>query len=276
MRRRVAVNEALKARYHHGLWNRYFLSNLNTRLALPWTHLFIALRLRPNAISTLSFLVSLAGMALIAFLPSPAWMPMLGGGLLMLGLIWDHSDGQVARLTGKGTPGGGLYDTILDRWIEFGWVAALGVGLYEGAGRTAYTYPTWLVLLVVAWAAHSTLYVRWANIQKDIYLLRRELREGTRRHSAPGVLKVKPEVPRERSAIPDVRMLYVPFAFNRDVTLWMLFLLPLLPAWILGLAVFAFLHSLRGVEKNWYTFRDLKRREAPAMVAGLLDPDYHK
>lgn len=272
----MAANKALKARYHHGVWNRYFFSNLNTRLALPWTHLFVALRLRPNHISTLSFLLSVAGMLLIAFRPEPAWMPMLGGGLLMLGLLWDHSDGQVARLTGKGSPGGGLYDTILDRWIEFGWVAALGVGLHEGAGRTLYAYPDWLVLLVVAWAAHSTLYVRWANIQKDIYLLRRELKEGARKHPQPGVIIVRPEVPREPGAIPNVRMLYVPFAFNRDVTMWLLFLLPLSPDWVLGLALFAFLHSLRGVEKNWYTFRDLTRKDTPAMVAGLLDPDYHK
>lgn len=269
-------HKALKARYHHGLWNRYFFSNLNTRLALPWTSLFVALRLRPNHISTLSFLVSLAGMALIAFWPDPAWMPMLGGALLMVGLLWDHSDGQVARLTGKGSPGGGLYDTILDRWIEFGWVAALGVGLYRGAGRTALEYPPWLVLLVVAWAVHSTLYVRWANIQKDIYLLRRELREGDQRHPEKGVLRVRPEVPRAPGAIPDVRMLYVPFAFNRDVTMWLLFALPLSPDWLVGLAVFAGLHSLRGVEKNWYTFRDLTRKDTPAAVAGLLDPDYHK
>ena len=58
--------------------------------------------------------------------------------------------------------------------------------------------------------------------------------------------------------------------------MWLLFLLPLCPDWVLALAVFAFLHSLRGVEKNWYTFRDLTRKDTPAAVAGLLDPDYHK
>ena len=72
-----------------------------------------------------------------------------------------------------------------------------------------------------------------------------------------------------------MRTFYIPFAFNRDVTLWILFVITLIPYWILGLLVFAALHTLVGLEKNWYTFQDLRRSDTN-VVRGILDPDYHR
>ena len=263
----------LKQRYTYGFWNRYFFSNLTTWLALPWTRLFVAAGLRPNHVTWLSFAASLAGAALLALVADWWTGAVLGAALLMLGIVWDHSDGQVARATGTGSPFGALLDTVLDRWVELAWVAALGFGALQGTGRLAYDWPSWAVLLVTAMAVHGTLYVRWSNIQKDLYLLRQELK-ASQDPERPGHLVVKTRTLHHGEMSP-VTTFYLPFSFNRDVTFWMLAAITLSPDWVIGLAIFGALHNLRGLEKNWYTRGDLKRGDS-RMVAALLDPDYHK
>lgn len=265
--------DPLKARYRHGFWNRYFFSNLNTWLALPWTRLFVAAGLSPNQVTFLSAFVSLGGSILIAFEPDFWRGAALGTLLLMIGIWWDHSDGQVARITGKGSPAGALLDTVLDRWMEFAWVAALGIGVLRGHGPTLIDWPPWMVLAAAALAVHGTLYVRWSNIQKDLYLLRQEIQQ-SQMEDRPGHFVVEPRT-KHHGRLSPVTTFYLPFSFNRDVTYWMLVAVTLCPAWVVGLAVFGALHGLRGLEKNWYTRGDMKRGDS-AMVAALLDPDYHK
>ena len=265
------MQDALKGRYH-GLWNRYFFSNLNSRLALPWTALFIALKFPPNAITLLSFAVSLAGMYLIAFDPFHLSV-VTGAVLLMVGLLWDHCDGQVARKTGTTSATGALLDTVLDRWVETGWIIAIGAGAMLGNPRPLIlSLPIWLALATAAWAVHAQLYVRWANVQRDLYIIRKELM--TAHQSAAGnemLLMVRPP----RNGHLPVTTFYLPIAFNRDLSLWMLFVITIIPAWNLGLLIFAALHTLLGLEKNWYTYRDLKRG-GHDIVSSMLDPDYHK
>ncbi len=272
----VGGHPGWKARYHYGLWNRYFFSNLDTRLALPWTQLFLLLRLKPNAISALSFLVSIAGMGFIGF-GAAAWAPAVGGLLLMIGLLWDHCDGQVARIRGNGTLGGGLFDTILDRWIEFGWVAAFGIRMLRfDDGFSWIQTPVWVLFLVVAWAAQSTIYVRWSNVQNDLYLVQKELRlVGTMDHEAR-TIQLKSKMADNIGRLPDTKFLYLPFAFNRDVSLWMLFVASLVPDYMTGVAVFAAVHTLNGLEKNWYTLQNLRRKEPPTTLSSMMNPDYHK
>lgn len=268
----AASDQAVKQRYRAGLWNRYFLSTLNTRLAVPWTRLFIAMRLTPNQVSVLSLLVSIAGMAVLALGPPPLWRAGVGGVLLMVGIWWDHSDGQVARITGQSTTGGGLLDTVIDRWVESGWLLALGLGvLYSGAPQ-ANAYSAWFVMGAVVAAVFANLYLRWSNIQKDLYILRDQLVAAAR--ATPGD-NVELHAPPQRSVRKEVRMFWIPFSFNRDVSFWLLFAITWTPYWIEGLLVFTALHAARGLEMNWYTYQGLRKGDRAA-VARFVDPDYHK
>lgn len=265
-------NEAVKQRYRYGMWNRYFLSILNTRLAYPWTRLFVFLRLTPNQVSLLSLFISVGGMAVIALGPQPMWRTGLGAVLLLVGIWWDHSDGQVARLTKKGSSGGALLDTIIDRWVESGWLLALGIGLLYASVPQANAYPAWLVLLVVSGAIFANFYVRWSNLQKDLYILREEMKAAAKR-SPPDELRVT--LPPRVEGPGDVRMFWIPFSFNRDVTFWLLFAITWTPYWIEGLLVFTALHGARAMEVNWYTFQGLRHGDDEA-VARFVHPDYHK
>src|SRR5688572_5621008 len=135
----------LKGRFSHGVFNYTFLGNVTTRMAIPWTRLFLKLGLTPNAVSCLSFLAAMAGAPFVAL--ATTWSALVGGGLFILSLVWDHSDGQVARATKTGTLQGGLFDTILDRWIEFLWVGALALGCITN-DRTLFDIPTWGFLAI--------------------------------------------------------------------------------------------------------------------------------
>jgi hypothetical protein len=261
----------LKARLEGGVWNHYFFSNLSTRLALPWTRVFLALGFSPRTVSLLSFGLAWVGALLIAFGGGLFW-PAFGGVLFIVSLLWDHSDGQVARATRTGTLQGGLLDTILDRWIEMLWIAGLAVGMALSPGRALLVSEPWVFPLLGAWAVHAQLYVRWSNIQRDLYLLQKELK-AARREQAGDTITIDARPITDRT--PDLSRTFLPFAFNRDTTFWMLLAVTLTPWWDLGLAAFAALHTVLGLRQNSKTFRELRKADTRA-VRALLDPDYHK
>jgi CDP-diacylglycerol--glycerol-3-phosphate 3-phosphatidyltransferase/archaetidylinositol phosphate synthase len=86
-----------------------------------------ALGLRPNAITTLSLLVScLAAAAYSLRLPTIGALGLLGSGLV------DMLDGAVARAIGSATRFGAVYDHVLDRYAEFAVLLGIGVGGFVG------------------------------------------------------------------------------------------------------------------------------------------------
>lgn len=87
------------------------------------------LGLTPNAVTGVSALFTFSGIALLVALP-PSW----GQGaaiavLLVLGYAWDSADGQVARLTGLGSPAGEWLDHVVDAIKVVTLPLALAVGL---------------------------------------------------------------------------------------------------------------------------------------------------
>jgi phosphatidylglycerophosphate synthase len=87
---------------------------VNRRLARPLAAAAVAAGLVANAVSVLSALVSATGLALLMACP-PSWGLGLGvAGLLALGFALDSADGQVARVTGTGSPAGEWLDHVID------------------------------------------------------------------------------------------------------------------------------------------------------------------
>ena len=70
--------------------------------------------LGPNAVSLISSAFSLTGIALVAFATPSVLLGVLVGVLLVVGYALDSADGQVARLTGKGSVTGEWLDHMLD------------------------------------------------------------------------------------------------------------------------------------------------------------------
>ncbi len=82
----------------------------------------------PTAMSIINFLAGLSAGAFFAL----GW-PLLGGLMAQASSVLDGCDGEIARLTGRTSRGGGIIDAILDRVADTSVVAGASVyALYHG------------------------------------------------------------------------------------------------------------------------------------------------
>lgn len=84
----------------------------------PLGRLFAVLAYRvglsPNQVTAISAVFTFAGILLLATMP-PTWPVAIGvAALLVLGYALDSADGQVARLSGTGSPAGEWLDHVID------------------------------------------------------------------------------------------------------------------------------------------------------------------
>lgn len=81
------------------------------RILAAWAY---TLGLTPNAATGISAIHTFLGIALLMLLPAAPWVGVLVALLLVLGYAWDSADGQVARLSGQGSPAGEWLDHFVD------------------------------------------------------------------------------------------------------------------------------------------------------------------
>jgi phosphatidylglycerophosphate synthase len=101
-------------------------ARLARKLVTPLVHT----RVTPNHLTTLRLLVGLAAVA--AFLPGSYGWSNAAALLFALSNFIDHTDGELARLSGKGSRFGHLYDLGCDAFIHIVLFAAIGFGLRGG------------------------------------------------------------------------------------------------------------------------------------------------
>jgi choline kinase/phosphatidylglycerophosphate synthase len=124
--------------------SRFLNRPLSTRLSMA----LAPLRLSPDLISLLAFLLAIAGAAMLA-----AGRGLAGAILVHLASIVDGVDGEVARLQVRASAAGALLDGVLDRLADGAVVAGLSVwALADGA-----VGPTAVVVLAVVATAGSML-----------------------------------------------------------------------------------------------------------------------
>lgn len=93
----------------------------------------------PNQITTLRLAGGIAAAAAFA-LGDDVWRHW-GAGLFLLSMVLDRADGELARLSGKTSPGGHKYDLISDSVCNA--LAFLGLGI----GLTASPFGGWAPLM---------------------------------------------------------------------------------------------------------------------------------
>jgi phosphatidylglycerophosphate synthase len=113
----------------------------------------------PNHVTGLRLLTGIGAAALLA-LDDEAWM-RVGAAVFLLSMVLDRADGDLARVTGRTTPGGHTFDLVSDatcnaaifvglglglRASDLGWMA-IPMGLLAGASVTTIL---WLVMAVEA------------------------------------------------------------------------------------------------------------------------------
>lgn len=104
------LTSAQKPKAGTPLYSRYVNRPLGRRIAAAGA----AAGLSPNTISMISFTCSLCAIVLIAVLPVGVAAGIAISALLVLGYALDSADGQVARLTKRGSVFGEWLDHVLD------------------------------------------------------------------------------------------------------------------------------------------------------------------
>lgn len=110
--------------------------------------------LSPNQVTGVSALHTFVGIGLLILLPPSWWVGLLVMLLLVFGYAWDSADGQVARLTGQGSPAGEWLDHVVDA-IK---VVTLPIALLVGLFRFEAVDTGWLVVPLVNAITSSVMF----------------------------------------------------------------------------------------------------------------------
>lgn len=140
--------------------SRYINRPISTRI----TKRLVEKDLSPNFLTIISFCICILGAFLLALRPYP--LLLLGGVLAQAASILDGCDGEVARLKFAGSPFGGWFDAVLDRYAD----AFLLVGL---SFHSLWTYHAWVVLLVGAFAISGSLINSYTADKYDHFLVKK-------------------------------------------------------------------------------------------------------
>ncbi len=108
----------------------------------PFEDLFIKLKLTPNFLTTVGFLLSAgSGWAFATgHMGIAGWLMIIGGSC-------DMFDGRIARRTGMSSQSGAFYDSVMDRFGE----AVVFLGL------AAFYHDSWVLYFVIAGMAGSMM-----------------------------------------------------------------------------------------------------------------------
>ncbi|MCU1431246.1 MAG: CDP-alcohol phosphatidyltransferase [Actinotalea sp.] len=102
--------------------------------------------LTPDAVTGISALFTLSGIAVLALAPLGTLTGVLVAVLLLVGYAFDSADGQLARLTGGGSPAGEWLDHVVDS-VK---VSALPLALFVALERSGEVDRAWLAVPLVA------------------------------------------------------------------------------------------------------------------------------
>jgi phosphatidylglycerophosphate synthase len=128
-------------------------ARLARRLVAPLVHTWVT----PNHLTTLRLAVGLAAAA--AFIPGSFGWSNIAALLLILSNFLDHTDGELARISGKTSRAGHLYDLASDAAVTVLLFIAIGVGIAARPG-IGLVVPPAILGLVAGSAVALIFYLR--------------------------------------------------------------------------------------------------------------------
>lgn len=105
-------------------------ARLARRLVRPLKHT----RVTPNHLTTVRLLIGLAGA--VALTQGGYLWTNIGAFLIVLSNFVDHTDGELARISGKGSKFGHFYDLAADALVTILLFGCMGVAIASSAGNT--------------------------------------------------------------------------------------------------------------------------------------------
>jgi phosphatidylglycerophosphate synthase len=133
--------------------NRPWDARLARRLVAPLVHSWVT----PNHLTTLRLVVGLAAAA--AFIPGSYGWSNIAALLLIFSNFLDHTDGELARMSGKTSRIGHIYDLASDAVVTILLFIAIGVGVAAKPG-TDLGLPPAILGLVAGTAIALIFYLR--------------------------------------------------------------------------------------------------------------------
>lgn len=143
------LTAAQKTAYGAPVYSRFVNRPAGRRLAA----LAYSLKLTPNQVTGISALFSLAAILLLALGPISTLVGIGVAVLLAIGYAFDAADGQLARLTGKGGPGG----EWLDHTVDMGKTVLIQGGILVALARAGEANNPWLLALIMAFTTVNVL-----------------------------------------------------------------------------------------------------------------------
>ena len=119
-------------------------------------------RATPNHLTTIRLAVGLAAAA--AFLPGTYGWVNIGALLLILSNFLDHTDGELARISGKSSRIGHIYDLASDTVVTILLFLAIGIGVGTRVGSLLQLPPA--VLGLVAGSAVALIFYLRMRIEE--------------------------------------------------------------------------------------------------------------
>lgn len=101
-----------------------------------------ASRVTPNHLTTLRLIVGVAGAAALA--RGGFASTNIGALLIVLSNFLDHTDGELARISGKSSKFGHFYDLASDAFVTIALFVCMGLGVAAAHGEDPLAQPTWL------------------------------------------------------------------------------------------------------------------------------------
>lgn len=143
------LRSAQKPAYGAPAYSRFVNRPAGRRLAA----LGYALGLSPNAMTGISGGFSIAGILVLCIFPPGTGPGVACSVLLAIGYAFDSADGQLARLTRTGGPGGEWLDHVAD----MGKTVLVHGAILISLARAGTSLGSWEVIAVVAFAAVSVV-----------------------------------------------------------------------------------------------------------------------
>jgi len=101
------------------------------RLARPLVRPLVGTGITPNHLTTLRLVTGALSCA--ALMVGDTYWNWWGGSLWLVSAFLDRADGELARIGNMSTPGGHIYDYIVDNAVNALFFVAIGVGLRQSA-----------------------------------------------------------------------------------------------------------------------------------------------
>jgi archaetidylinositol phosphate synthase len=101
------------------------------RLARVMVRPLVGTGVTPNHLTTLRLVTGV--LACAALIPGDTYWNWWGGSLWLVCAFLDRADGELARVGNMATPGGHVYDYVVDNAVNAGLFVAIGIGLRHSA-----------------------------------------------------------------------------------------------------------------------------------------------